>query len=176
MTGSLPQVNALLLCDQAFQQAGTGKWCIIGTFSAIWALNFPAVHAPLVVFVSLSDYYGNSNIEVAIRDPNQEPVVSLRAPLPALPQGMFETAFPMPMVQFKEPGTYSIELTVSGSLLVVRSFRVAKMNVQPGQMPPGMMPPGFAPPGAPSDGTPPEAPGGQLPDGDAKPEPPTGGV
>lgn len=163
MPRPLPQVNALLLCDQAFQQAGTGKWCIIGTFSAIWAANFPAMHAPLIVFVSLSDFHGDTNIDVAIRDPSQEPVMSLRAPLPPLPQAMFEAAFPMPMVQFKAPGTYSIELQVGGELLTVRSFRVAKLNIQPGQMP--GMPPGFAPPGTPPADAPPAAPegGGETP-------------
>jgi hypothetical protein len=128
MASQLPQVNALLLCDQAFQQAVTGKWCIIGTFSVIWVREFPAVHAPLVAFVSLSDFTGNSMVQLTIRDPAGEHVISVRGQIPQLPQTLFELAFVFPPVNLKEAGSYSIELHAGGELLTVRSFRVEKHN------------------------------------------------
>jgi hypothetical protein len=128
MSNQLPQVNALLLCDQAFQQAVTGKWCIIGTFSVIWVREFPAVHAPLVAFVSLSDFTGNAMVQLTVRDPAGEHVISVRGQIPQLPQSLFELAFIFPPVNLKEPGSYSIELHAGGELLTVRSFRVEKHN------------------------------------------------
>lgn len=41
MSSSEPTVNAMLFCDQAFQQAQTGKWCIIGIYSMVWVREFP---------------------------------------------------------------------------------------------------------------------------------------
>jgi hypothetical protein len=150
MTGQLPQVNALLLCDLAFQQAVTGKWCIIGTFSVIWVREFPATHSPLVAFVSLSDFTGNAMVQLTIRDPAGEHVISVRGQIPQLPQSLFELAFMFPPVTLKEPGSYSIELHAGGELLTVRSFRVEKHNFPNMPYPGGPTPEQQPPP--PSEG------------------------
>ena len=84
MPESPPQVNAFLLCDQAFQQAYTGKWCVIGTFGIIWARSFPVTHSPLVVFIGLSDFQGEAQVEVQIRDPKGDMVTAVRANMPKL--------------------------------------------------------------------------------------------
>ncbi len=152
MAGPLPQVNALIFCDQAFQQAVTGKWCIIGTYAAIWVREFPATHSPLSVFVSLSDFGGNGTVQLSIRDSDGEHVVSVRIQVPALPVSVFEFPFTFPPVLFKAAGTYSVELFSGGELLAVRSLRVDKID-------PTKMPFAFFGPGGPG-GMPPGMPGG----------------
>lgn len=146
MPGSLPQVNALLFCDQAFQQAVTGKWCLIGTFGMIWVREFPTVHAPLLVFVSLSDFGGDATVQLSLRDPEGAHMVSVRVQLPALPVTSFELPLMFPSVTFAAPGVHTVELFAGGELLTVRSLRVDK--VDPAKPPFGMMP-GVPPPGAP---------------------------
>ncbi|HYC76202.1 MAG TPA: hypothetical protein VEI02_01125 [Planctomycetota bacterium] len=164
MPASLPQLNALILCDSAFQQAVTGKWCVIGTFSAIWVRDLPATHAPLVTFVSLSDFGGGALVQISVRDPEGEHVVSVRAQIPPLPAPQFEFAFVFPPVTFKTAGVYTLELFSGGELLGVRSLRVEKLDPTKmpfaffgpgGPTPPGVAPPSPFDPNLPGDAPPP---------------------
>lgn len=136
MSTSPPQVNAFVLCDQAFQQAGTGKWCIIGTFSVIWAREFPCTHSPLTVFVGLSDFSGPALVQVSLRDENGTVVAAVRGQIPKIPMAMIELGFPFPPVKFEREGTYTAELLENENLLCVRSFRVMRAPVQPPLNPP----------------------------------------
>ena len=85
MPGAIPQLNAFLLCDQAFQQMPTGKWCVIGTFGVIFAREFPVTYAPFTIFLCLSDFTGNSLVQVNIRDAEGSVVKALRAQIPPIP-------------------------------------------------------------------------------------------
>ena len=159
MPGSPPQVNAFLICDQAFPQAGTRKWCVIGTFGVIWAQRFPVTHAPLVVFIGLSDFEGNCTVTLGIRDTNGAPVAlpvkdqdgnqvtEIRMQFQAVPLSVAEFAVPFPPMTFEEAGSYTLELVAGGTILAARSFRVEQAP------PPGQVP--QAPPGFPTLPTPP---------------------
>jgi hypothetical protein len=146
MPESPPQVNAFILCDQAFQQAMTGKWCIIGTFGVIWAREFPVTHAPLVVFVGLSDFNGNCAVEITIRDPDGDHLCAVKAQIPPIPVNMAEFAFPFPPVRFSAGGSYTLELIVEGRFLTARSFRVEKAPPPPAPGQPPQAPPWIPPP------------------------------
>lgn len=154
MPESPPQVNAFLLCDMAFQQAWTGKWCIIGTFGVIWAREFPVTHAPLVVFVGLSDFKGETEIEVQILGSSGSSVAGVRAQIPAIPNPVAEFAMPFPPVRFEEEGSYTLELQAGGQLLAARSFRVQRAPKQPPPWLPqaGMQPPPTPPQQPPAGG------------------------
>lgn len=143
MAGAPPQVNAFLLCDQAFQQAFTGKWCIIGTFGVIWAREFPVTHAPLVVFVGLSDFKGDAEVQVQILSPGGDQIAGVKAQIPPVPTPVAEFALYFPPVKFPESGSYTLELQADGQLLTARSFRVQKAPQQQMQWP---QQPGGAPP------------------------------
>ncbi|HMS15212.1 MAG TPA: hypothetical protein PKA37_00120 [Planctomycetota bacterium] len=144
MAESPPQVNAFLLCDSAFQQAITGKWCIIGTFGVIWARQFPVTHAPLSVFIGLSDFRGNGTIKTLVRDDQGALLTEVKAPIPELPMSIAEFAFAFPPIQFNRPGSYTLELWLDGSFLTARSFRVEQAPNHPPGRPP--FPPGTPPP------------------------------
>lgn len=131
MAKTPPQVNAFILCDQAFQQAQTGKWCIIGTFAVVWTREFPAMHAPLTVFLGLSDYAGDSTLQVVLRNPDGKTIYAVRGQIPRIPMGMVELAFPFPPVRFEGEGVYTAELVDGSQLLAVRSFHVKKAPPQP---------------------------------------------
>ncbi|MAG57938.1 MAG: hypothetical protein CMJ83_16765 [Planctomycetes bacterium] len=150
MAESPPQVNAFVLCDQAFQQAMTGKWCVIGTFGVIWAREFPVNHAPLVVFIGLSDFKGNCEVEVSIRDTEDKPVCGVKAQIPQIPMSIAEFAFNFPPVRFEKAGSYTLELVAHGSFLAARQFQVQiAPQQQPGQQ--TQMPPWMKPPDAPDE-------------------------
>ena len=140
MGSSPPQVNSFILCDSAFQQAVTGKWCIIGTFGVIWARQFPVTHTPLVVFIGLSDFGGDALVKALIRDDQGEKVVEVKAKVPKIPMGIAEFAMAFPPFPFPKPGSYTLELWSGDVFLAARSFRVEKAPNQP-QGGPGGPPP-----------------------------------
>lgn len=158
MPSSPPQVNAFLLCDSAFQQAITGKWCIIGTFGVIWGRQFPIVHTPLSVFIGLSDFKGNGTVKTIIRDDQGQSLTEVQAPIPEIPMSIAEFAFAFPPVQFPRPGSYTLELWLDQDFLAARSFRVEQAPAHPPGRPPA--PPGHSPGAPPFPPSPPTAQGG----------------
>ncbi len=145
MPNPLPQVNALLLCERAYQHHQTGRWTVSGSFSFLWFPTLPATYAPLVAFVSLNDFPGGEVVQLTVRDMNGVHVVSIRSHIPVLPRSHLDLAFGFPPVTFREAGAYSIELHTGGELLSVRSFHVlvkelpeggGTMSFQPEEQPP----------------------------------------
>ena len=138
------QSRALLICDSAFQQAGTNEWHIIGVFNQILVRELPATHTPFVVFCSLAHFAGEAVVMATIRDNAGDVVTSVRAHFPRLPPQAFDFAFPFPPVTFQKTGSHVLELHVAEELLAVRSFGVQfAAGLTPGGSPsgPALQPP-----------------------------------
>ena len=139
MKRPLPQTYAFLICDQAFQMLPTGKWCVIGTFDAILVGDLPARFPPFQVFLSLGEFMGDSMIQVIMRDDHGEVVYDVRGQVPPIPDSSplsnFELSMPFPNVEFKREGSHSLELSVDGNVISVRSLRVHKGAPQEGGTP-----------------------------------------
>lgn len=123
-----PQVHAFLICDSAFQQLESGKWCIIGTFDAVYTNELPCRFPPFHVFVSLGDFMGDATVMVVMRDDVGEVVYAVRGQIPPIPGSSplshFELALPFPGVEFRRAGSHSLELCADEQVLAVRSLRV----------------------------------------------------
>ena len=128
-----PQLVALLLCDQAFQQLGTHKWCIIGVFDAVNTPELPVTVPQLSAYVALSDFAGNTIVELVIRDEVGEVVKGIRGEIPPVPVGLFQHVFQFPDVEFAKPGAHTLELLAGGDLITLRSFRVQVHDPDPEQ-------------------------------------------
>jgi hypothetical protein len=63
----IPRVQNFLIADSVFQQAG-GKWCVIGVFDRVTAVQYPVMHAVLGLFVQLSDAEGEYDVRVEFQD------------------------------------------------------------------------------------------------------------
>lgn len=133
MPGPKPQLVALLLCNEAFQQAGTGKWCIIGVFDTLNAPQLPFTLPEFSVYVALSDFAGDQMVELQIRDEGGTFVKAVRGKIPRIPLGLFQYVFPFPEVEFKEAGVHTLELLAGGEIIALRSFRVQSIAVDPEQ-------------------------------------------
>ena len=118
------EVRALLMCDLAFQQAGTGAWHIIGVYDRVFVRELPATHAPMVAFWSLKGFSGDAMVMLTIRDNVGDVVHALRAMIPKLPGDALEHAFAFPPILFKKDGSHVLELHVADRLLALRSFHV----------------------------------------------------
>src|SRR6185503_9355552 len=102
------QARALLICDSAFQQAGTNEWHIIGIFNQIMVRELPATHSPFVVFCSLTHFAGEAVVTATIRDNAGDVVYAMRAMIPKLPGDLFEFAFPFPPIQLAKAGSHTL--------------------------------------------------------------------
>jgi hypothetical protein len=121
------ELRALLLCDQAFPQAGTGTWSVIGVHDRIFVRELPATHSPLVVFWSLGGFAGEAMVMVTIRDNEGAVVHAVRGMIPKLPVNAVEQAFAFPPVEFKKEGSHTLELQVGEEVVALRSFRVLRV-------------------------------------------------
>ncbi len=131
----VPQLNAMIICDSAFQQAPSGKWCIIGSYTAVLVREFPTVHAPFNVFLALSDFTGNITMRMVVRDPEGEQLSEVRGQFPKIPITSVEIAMPFPPITFTRAGTHSLELYHGDSMMHMRSFQVLLHSSLP-QAPP----------------------------------------
>ncbi|MCK6479494.1 MAG: hypothetical protein HUU06_06640 [Planctomycetaceae bacterium] len=67
-TPPLPSVKSLVLADQVFRQAETGKLCIIGVFDKIFCSRFPTLHPSLGLFIRVEDAEGEYGVRIEFRD------------------------------------------------------------------------------------------------------------
>ena len=72
-----PSIKSFLLADHVFRQ-DTGKWCVIGVFSKIFAQSVPAIHPTLGILLVISDAEGDYEVRLEVRDPNDKVVTSMQ--------------------------------------------------------------------------------------------------
>ena len=65
-TPSHPALNAMLICDVAFQDEASGKTSLIGVFETVTAFQFPARHGRLCVYAKLTDAQGEYRLRLEL--------------------------------------------------------------------------------------------------------------
>lgn len=116
-------VHAMLICRDAFQQAGSSKWCLIGLHDGVTAGSFPCRH-DFSVFLSLGDFASGTAFQIRVLHGDEELArgegeVRLGGDSIALDLGV-----PFRNMVFPVPGEYRIELHALGGLRAVRSLRL----------------------------------------------------
>ena len=128
----VPDVLALLVCDQIITDRLTGKQSLIGMFSKVHAAGFPATHPQLCVFVVLTEGHGRTEVRIRIVDSNES--------RPAIVEGKGTVEFKDPRavanlalqfhgLTFPSSGEYRVQLWSNGELL--REARLELVQVQP---------------------------------------------
>jgi len=127
-----PDVLAMLVCDQIITDRLTGKQSLIGMFSRIHAMGFPATHPQLCVFVALTDGHGKTDLSIRVVDTNDA--------RPAIVEGKGSVSFKDPRtianlflqfhgLVFPKPGEYRVQLYSDGQLL--REARLELIQLAP---------------------------------------------
>lgn len=127
-----PDVLAMLVCDQIITDRLTGKQSLIGMFSRIHAIGFPATHPQLCVFVALTDGHGKTDLTIRVVDSNEA--------RPPIVEGKGSVAFKDPRtianlflqfhgLVFPQPGEYRVQLYSDNSLL--REARLELVQLKP---------------------------------------------
>ncbi len=79
-----PSLNAMLICDQTFQDEQSGKMTLVGVFETIRAYQFPARHGRLCVYAKLADLQGEYRFRLELVQLEELKVVG---------QGQFSATF-----------------------------------------------------------------------------------
>jgi hypothetical protein len=67
-----PRVKSILVADQVFQQAETGKWCLVGIFDSIAAASYPNLHPSLGVYLRLTGFHGAAEVQLSFEESSGE--------------------------------------------------------------------------------------------------------
>ena len=129
MPGQAPPIcQSLLLCDGLHVDPGTGKYFLLGTFSAIQAASFPTVHPQLGIFCELTNGHGRTNVSIKI---SRIVADRIDGDLIGQLEGSIDFADPrmvsclamvLPNVVFPEPGEYRVSVESNGHLLNERKL------------------------------------------------------
>jgi hypothetical protein len=134
--GEIPPPFALALgvCDLLYRDRGTGKRFILGCFSVVHAIEFPAIHPGMGIYLDLTNGRGKVNIRVQIIDADEErePIFVTEAEVDfADPRVVQETDIMIGGLSFPEPGEYRVQVFASNRFVIERRLLVNKVEGTP---------------------------------------------
>jgi hypothetical protein len=107
-------VNALLLADHIYRDAGTGKFVIAGTFHDMHVERCPTTFGRSVgLFVSLSGVERELQLGVEVLGPERE-VLLTRAPVRVPGGDALDLGLELPPLPLPRPGRYVVRVTGDG--------------------------------------------------------------
>ena len=133
--GAVPPPFALAIgvCDLVYRDRGTGKRFIMGCFSVVHAVEFPAIHPSLGIYLDLTNGRGQVTIRVQIVDADDErdPIWSAESQVDFVdPRMVAELDYMIGGVTFPEPGEYRVQVFASDQFIIERRLLVNKMERQ----------------------------------------------
>ena len=127
----IPYCIAMVLCDAAHRDPGTGKFTLLGTFGRIFGKEVP-IPALFCVYFAITDGAGKMSVSLKIvdsatslnDDESEEPIIQIGGEFDppdrlAILEGVFGVA-----VRFPKPGVYHCELWVRDECLMSRRLVV----------------------------------------------------
>lgn len=129
-----PYCLAMVLCDAVHRDVGSGKFTLLGTFSVVQAVTFPASFR-FTIYLAVTD--GANDVDIRLRvvdagqdfDDQSEPVwetktTSLNFPNPlAVIEGVFGVELELP-----RPGMYHCEAFANDDLLMSRRLAAIQIS------------------------------------------------
>jgi hypothetical protein len=128
-----PLCLALVLADAIHIDMATGKRTILGTFAVIFSAEFPAQHAQLAIYASITDGIGEMDITARIVDVDEErePVAEMTGKINFEdPRMVAEIGAAFSGVIFPQAGEYRIQLFAESELLMERRLLVVNTSEQ----------------------------------------------
>lgn len=108
-----PVALALIVCDSVYREPATGKYTLLGTFSAIGGKDFPLVHDRLWIYVALTDGRGPTELSLRIVDVEEEREPVAHATFRIVlqdPRAVAEVTCELKKLRFTAPGEYRVQL------------------------------------------------------------------
>ncbi|MHC4063021.1 MAG: DUF6941 family protein [Planctomycetota bacterium] len=130
----VPDVLALIVCDQIITDRVTGKQSLIGMFSTIHSRRYPAAHPQLCVYVALTDGRGRTPLTIRIVDAEEarKPLVQGQGVVEFKnPRAIANLALQFHGLTFPEPGEYRVQLWCKDTLLREARLMLLKAKSPP---------------------------------------------
>ena len=124
-----PSLNAMLICDLAIREEGSGKISLIGIFENISAIKFPTQHALLCVYAKLIDAQGDYELRLELVRLEDFQVIGegrLQAAF-ADRRVPVEFVFQLAGLVFERPGGYEFRLYANNRSVGQKSFNVVQV-------------------------------------------------
>jgi hypothetical protein len=128
-----PEPLALGICDAIHRDPGTGKRFILGTFTVLYARNFPTKHPVLGVYLDLTNGRGQVMVKLQVVDCDEErePVWQTEMPFDFPdPRMVAELDFMIGGLEFPEAGEYRVQAFANGEFLIERRLIVKSVEPQ----------------------------------------------
>lgn len=132
MPSKKPILQALILADQVYMDAMTGKKIIAGTFNRLLSATFPSMFGTMTwAYVCVTEVHSEASIVLQYVDLSMNKVLMktkefrFSAPDPLLSTEMVLQVPPFPM---PHPGTYALEVHSGGEML--GSLRISVEQIQ----------------------------------------------
>jgi hypothetical protein len=125
-----PEFKAMLICDQALREEGSGKVSLIGIFENINASAIPFLHPSLAVYVQVTDAYGEYDLVLDLVRLDDMLVVGSGQGRALISDRLqpAEIVFHLQLLQFEKAGAYEFRLSSNKRFLARKSFRVLKLD------------------------------------------------
>jgi hypothetical protein len=125
-----PTFNAMLICDNAIREEGTGKVSLIGIFASIGSLQFPVLHQSLCVYVNIGDAQGRYHLRLEMLRTDEMKVIGRGEVEATVADRMKPTEIVIELngLLFDRPGRYEFVLYANDNLVGRKSFDVVELK------------------------------------------------
>jgi hypothetical protein len=128
-----PRCKAILLCDQAIVEAGTGKVSLIGIFDRFAVPEFPGLVRQFTAFLQLTDGIGKYRITVEVHDLREDAILARAAIVQIVFQdraGKANLMIPVPPLLLKHPGGFDFVVLADEQEIDRQQFAAHRMPVK----------------------------------------------
>jgi len=122
-----PMCLGLVLADAIWHDPSSGKRTILGTFSTIFAKQFPAQHGILAVYCILTDGYGKTRVRLRVVDIEEDdgPLIEAEGEVDFIdPRMIAEMDFHFTGLVFPHAGEYRVQVFGADEFLMERRLLV----------------------------------------------------
>ena len=116
-------VHAMLLCNDAVQQAGSLKWSVLGTHDTVRVPQVPYPHR-FAVYVCLGDFATGNTLELVVRSDGEQLFHAQAQAWSTAERGPLHMGLRVPMLLLPRLGRYAVELRSGGAVLATRWLTV----------------------------------------------------
>ena len=128
MAVSTPSLSALLVCDSIIEEKATNKKSLIGTFTDIWARDFPCTHPNIGIYFCLTNAEGDYELTVRLFDSDREKSLGETTAYVNISDILSINDFGLNLrgMVFEQPGRYEFRLYANKEFMGRKEFRVFK--------------------------------------------------
>lgn len=127
----LPIVLALIVCDDVWIDANSGKQTVLGIYGSVATRQFPYVMPRLAIYISLTECPPEMPIRVSVVDVDDQypPIVDGEQVIQSSdPREVAQGTVRARNVAFPAAGEYRVQLWACGELMVERRLLLIKMS------------------------------------------------